>query len=290
MDILTLLTAPTNLLLSTAIAAVVSAGVSYFFKRYETRDRLKAEYEYEQKKRLKELIGRYHGRLLQASANLSARLWNLYQNESQGWLNMGGDYKDAGYYFSSTVYRFLHVFTLLRGFETEAIFLDQRIANKENFVFLHYTAALRWTITDVGLFRGLEYDAFYPTDHFFSDALRQCCDSCWIDADFLSMEALAERIQEDRSLDDILRFFDGLRKDEDRLRWDRVVALHLLLAAFINAFGYETQSTTRGELEQIAVQAQHPEILNNLSAGLPSLGLGKEPSAAVVAKVIGKPD
>jgi hypothetical protein len=37
-----------------------------------------------------------------------------------------------------------------------------------------------------------------------------------------------------------LRFFDGLRADEPRLRWDRLVALHLLVIAFRSAIGYET--------------------------------------------------
>lgn len=72
-------------LLSAGVAAVVSASTTYLLERFKTRDNLTAEYEHEQRKKLRELIGRYHGRFLQASVSLNHRLWNLYANCDKGW-------------------------------------------------------------------------------------------------------------------------------------------------------------------------------------------------------------
>ena len=86
-----------------------------------------------------------------------------------------------------------------------------------------------------------------------------------------------ERLKKDRSLDSILTLFDGIQPDETRFRWDKVIAFHLLLLAFINRFGYESQRSTRQEFLKVAQQARHPRILRNLVQSVDKLGLGKDP-------------
>lgn len=41
-------------------------------------------------------------------------------------------------------------------------------------------------------------------------------------------------------------FFNGMNRLEDRLRWDRIVVLHLILIAFINTIGYDFQKCGSG--------------------------------------------
>ena len=72
--------------------AIVSAVVSYVLKRREIRFNLDVEYEYEQRKKLRNLIGSYHGRALQAANRLNQRFWNLYAYVGKGWLNVNSDY------------------------------------------------------------------------------------------------------------------------------------------------------------------------------------------------------
>ena len=83
-EIATLLTANTQLLWAAIVAAVVSAIVSYLFRRSEIRLLAKVEYECDQRKKLRELIGCHHGGLLHAANTMNYRLWNLYQNHAQG--------------------------------------------------------------------------------------------------------------------------------------------------------------------------------------------------------------
>jgi hypothetical protein len=277
-----LLNTDTTLLWAAVVSAIVSAAVSYFFRKRETRHRLQTEYEYEQRKKLRDLIGRYHGRLLQAANSLNYRFWNLYANADGGWLDVGGDVRNGGYYFTSFVHRFLSVAVRIRQFENESIFVDARIAEKKDFTFLSYLAALQWVLTDVSLFTGVDYDTNHQRDHFFSDNFRLYCDTCLTDGEFPSYQAFCERIKTDRSLDPVLRFFADLRRNEDRLRWDRLVAFHLLLMAFINTFGYETQHTSEAKFAQVAQNFRHPRIFDNLVHWLPRHGLGSNREARLI--------
>lgn len=140
----------------------------------QLRDRLKTEYEYEQRKKLRDLIGCYHGGILQAVEEFNYRMMSLYASEDEDWLNVGDDYQGVGsdpnnYYFQTTVHRFLALFVLIRRFESEALYADSRIADKKDFEFLKYSRAILWAATGTHLFSGLAYDVSESKDHFFRD-------------------------------------------------------------------------------------------------------------------------
>ncbi len=279
-DLNTLLFSDTKLLAAAVVSAAVSAAISLGSKLFELRDKLATEYNHEQQKKLKELTGRYYGRTLRAAVSLNHRLWNLYQNHDKGWLNADGRYNsNCGYYLLSFCHRTMSVFCLVRQFEAESVYLDSRIARKDDFAFMNYLEILHWVMTDVALFEGLSYDSTLQKDHFFSDRLRAYCDSCIESNEIITHDALAERVRTDRSLDGILQFFDGLTKNESRLRWDRVVILHLLLMCFINRFGYKTQYSTTEQLREVGSQLKNKQVLSNLRSWLPKLGLAKDKEA-----------
>ena len=279
-DIKMLLFSDTKLLAAAIVSAAVSAAILLGTKYFELRDKLATEYKHEQRKKLKELTGRYYGRTLRSAVSLNNRLWNLYQNHDKGWLEAYGRYEtNCGYYLLSFVHRALSLFALVRQFEAEAVYLDSRIAHKDDFVFMNYLETLYWTMTDVALFDGVKYDPTLQADHFFSDRLRAYCDSCIGPSGIITHDALAEKIRTDRSLDGMLRFFDGLTKNESRLRWDRIVILHLLLMCFINRFGYKTQYSTEGQMREVASQLNNNQILLNLKSWLPRLGLARDKEA-----------
>jgi len=286
---------------TTLVAAIVAAVVSilttilsilftplgnYLLAKRQLRDRLKTEYEYEQRKKLRDLIGLYHGRVLQAAEEMNYRLWNLYVSEGQRWLRVGSNYSEVGsnpdyYYFQSTVYRFLDLFAVVRRFETEALYVDSRIAEKTDFAFLAYLRAMLWVVTSTALFQGLRYDASRSTDHFFRDDLRRVCDACWIREEegqyrFVSLDELRDRMGTQNVLDSVLDFFNDLHADEDRYRWDRFVALHLILLAFINDFGHQFQRATDTHMKDVADEFKTLRVPQNLLNWLPKLGLAEQ--------------
>jgi len=272
--------------LVTVAHSLFGAPVKYWLEKKALRNRLATEYEYQQRKNLRALIGRYQGRMLEAAETLNHRMWNLYANEHKGWLNVGGCYRESGYYHFSFVYRFLGFLTLVRQFEREAVLIDSRIAEKNDLDFVKFAKAFSWAVCDVALFDHLNYDANYATDHFFRDQLREICDSCIKEDTFLGHEELRALLNSTTDFDRIFRFFDGLKKNEGRFRWDRLVAIHLLLMAFVNCFGYDMQKSTQEQFIEVALQANSGQILRNLASWLPKLGLHTNGPAKPIARAI----
>ena len=260
------------------LTAILSTPLRYAIDKRALRHKLSIEYEYEQRKQLRHLIGRFHGRLIEASEQINFRLWNLYTNHGEPWLTVRGDYSEPtkNYYFTSTAYRFLAVLAHVRRFEMESIYIDSRIAEAKDLEFLKYLKALQWVCTDVSLFKGLKYDSNYSTDHFFSDTLRQICDSCWRDNQFLSIQEFQTRMTTEPLFEPVLHFFDGLNPEENRYRWDRFVCFHLLILAFSNSFGYEMRKTTDDQLLEVAQKILHNQIRSNLTFWIAKLGLSDQ--------------
>jgi hypothetical protein len=281
------------------IAAFVAAGVSLlvlilgaplrmWVERHLLRFRLRAEHEYEQRKQLRSLIGRHHGRLVAASESWSDRMGNLYyKGEAEGWLN-----EPKGYYFLSTCHRFLTLCSLVRAFERENYFIDARYseAKDKDLDFLNFTRSIRWVVTDPALFRdvGLDYDETVSKDHFFADQLRRICDDfcppggeCLTSREF---EALTET--GGHPFENVFEFFQGLSSREDRFRWDRVVCLHLLVMAFLNAVGYKTQESSDDDFQTVASKIRHREIAPNLEKWIPRLGLGGQSEARRILRTL----
>ena len=167
-----------------ALTTLATSPIKYLFDNLLQRSKAKTDYEYEQRKELRAKIGSYHGRLLEAATSLNYRLGQIYKKRDKDWLDVNGDYTKGWpdhYFFNSTIYRFMAFVALANRFEREAIYIDSRIANDTDRLFVFYITALRWTLSSAGLFEGLDYDDDKATDHFFTDHLRRMCGSVWKD-------------------------------------------------------------------------------------------------------------
>ncbi|WP_437968653.1 hypothetical protein WMF04_04865 [Sorangium sp. So ce260] len=260
------------------VSAFTSAVVAYLSKRFELRDKLSAEYEHEQRKRLRELIGRYHGRLTFAASSLNNRMWNLYKNAHENWHSSDSP-DEPGYYLASLTHRFLTLQALMRQVEAQAIVLDGRIATPKDYNFLKYIRLTNWVMTDVALFQGLKYDKSKQKDHFFSDNLREYAERFVVGEAPMTLPQLREDIKQSQSFHPVLQFFRGISQDEDRLRWDRIVALHLVLLAFLNSFGTDLDQSEDHHFTDAAIKLNHPQILRNLAHWIGRHKLDKDPGA-----------
>jgi hypothetical protein len=280
-----------------ALIAVLSAGtaffttvlatpVRYFVDKRALRHQLRAQYEHDQRKQLKELIGRYHGRLVEAADAWHNRMNNLYKYERKGRLDVGGRYAALEYYFETTVYRFLVLSAVARRLEAEAFFFDARIAEEADLGFIKFAKAFRWVMTDLELVEGIPYDAWGAPDHFLTDRLRSICDACCEGGEVFTLEVFGQRAGADPTLVQALEFFDGLSSDEDRLRWDRLVCLHLLTMTFLNVAGYDIQRSSDELLERTAARIRNEQIRANLVEGLRRFGLADQPEAQRLIRVL----
>jgi hypothetical protein len=257
----------------TLLASSLSPIVKYWFERKALKAKLEVEYEYEQRRKLRDLLSRYRGLLLEAAEALDHRCWNLYKNDPDRWLHVKGNYATSGYYFPTWLFRFLNLLAIARSFQQEALFIDEKIAEPQDFLFLHLVKAWSWAVCDVSLFDGIDYDHSTAKDHIFHDDLKRTCDLCLKGIRFTTHLEFDELIR-DGKLDRICKFFDGLESSEDRLRWDRLVALHLLVMVFQASFGYNAGAKPE-QLASVVARFKNPEVPSNLLRWLPKLGLEK---------------
>ncbi len=260
------------------LTALATSPVKYAFDKRLQIAKAKLDYEFDERAKLREKIGSYHGRLLEAAISLNYRLGQIYSKRDEHWLEVDGDYTKRWprhYFFNSTIYRFMAFVALANRFEREAIYIDSRIADDTDRLFLYYVKALRWTLTDTQLFDGLPYGN-EPTDHFYTDHLRRMCAGVWKeDGDgLLDLRAFEDHLDSDHELDEVLKFFDGLDpSDTSRPRWDRLVAFQMVLMGFIENFGYEIHQTEQRWFDAVARRMRR-EVATNLLDWLPKLGIG----------------
>ena len=265
--------------LTTILAAPLRMGV----ERNLHAHRLRAEYDYEQRRELRNLIGRYHGRLLEAAEQLHFRCLNIYAHDPEGWLENRG-----GFYFRTTCYRLTHLVALAHAFEREAFYIDGRIAEPTDLDFVRFVKAFLWALADTSLFERLPYNPSRSEDHFFFDQLRLLGETFYPrDRESMTIREFDATLNEHHNpFEEMEQFVLGLKRGEDRLRWDRLVVLHLLLIAFRNTVGYETHRSPKGEIATVESEIEHRQIRENLIAWLPKLGLADQPEMQRVAAIV----
>lgn len=269
-----------------AVAAAASLATAILTKLLLDRrahvEDLEADHRLEQRKALLQLVAHYHGGLVEHATSWNFRMRNMFVYVDEGWLNSGGKYPQRDYYLCSTVHRWLALLALAQMFEAEEIFIDARYVEAHELEFVKFAKAFHWVMSDAGLFEGLQYDLLSGDDHFTSDRLRATCEAFLLNGrvptfrqferDVLKRPELKEELQP------AFRFFDGLTRREDRLRWDRLVCLHLLTLAFVTSFGYEWQRPPDYFIEKAVGEARHTKTLMNFRDWLPRLGLDQQGS------------
>jgi len=270
----------TTAIVSAVIAVVVAfvttllaAPVRLLVEQRLLSHRLRTEQEYEQRRELRNLIGRFHGPLVEGAERLHYRMLNIYEHDPDRWLT-----SPEGFYLQTTAYRLLNLIGLARSFEREAYYVDARIASPHDLDFVRFVKALLWVLVEPALFGGLKYDESRSTDHFFADQLRLFGEEfCPRDNQCLEMKAFFDTLKKRTGpFEDVRAFLVGLQRDEERYRWDRLVALDFLLIGFLNTVGYGVHKTSKPDIEAIVRQLKNPEVASNFVSWLPRFELNEQ--------------
>lgn len=257
------------------------------------RHKADIEYEIEQRRMLRQHTGAFRGRLLEAGSSLNFRIDNLRENRSEvrgaesseKWLDVRGNYEregSRGYYFVSTVYRFMAFAAIANKFERAAVYVDPRYADPADQQTVFFVRALRWALTDSKLFDGVDppYEPQDATDHLFTDDIRRMC-AVMTREDGQLKEMDEVHLEAEGVLQPVLSYFDGLT--EGSLKWDRLMVFELLLKAFLNTIGYEQVSSSQEWFDETAASIRRTEIRQNVTIWLPRLAIGGEAASAIVS-------
>ncbi len=300
------------IIVSAVVSACVTAGTQLLGNRKFFDYQLRRQHEQDERKKLRELISTYKGRMLEAALDWDRRAAQLYDGHYDDLCPPREQWLDRKqYYFQSVVFRFLQLMAISRRFEGEAFYIEPSIAEEKDFDLLRYAKGFLW----VAIHAEITPDDGLPgIDHFRSDALRPLLDLCYSESAKLprtrskqdelifdrrrcmTLLQQSEALEVKDEVEEVLGFFDGLRPDEydernggrrQRRRWDRVVALHLFVLAFIGRCGYrENQRDVAPGVEAAIEMLLYPESLSELfELWLPRLGLMDGPMATVLAEL-----
>jgi len=261
------------------LVALISAAVSLvtvllsfllkaWFERHFIIFKLESEYEYEQKKKTKEIIAKNKTTLLDAAESLNYRLWNFSENYVNNW-HYTEDISTIPkqYYLSSFSYRILSFFALVHKTEKEMIYLDTTVASPTDLYFLKFLKFFTQVMCDDTLYNGLGYDSNVASDHFFRNHLVQMCECFWDKEKLMTFSDYKSDHQDClQKTIHMPKFINGINPNEDRLRWDRLQSLHFVLIMFLNAFGYDFLYTDSYKIKSLLAKSPRPnKTFSNLT-------------------------
>ena len=155
------------------ISTIISIVVVFLFKWFELHRSTAISYKFDQTRKIKEAIGSHLGRILISCERLDDRLKNLSGNHDKGWLLLQNPASTSGYYFKSTVIRFLNFYDCVFLAEESYISLDARHAENSDYEFFNYVQIFKWVLRDIDvLFKGVPHIVSEEHDHVFADSLR----------------------------------------------------------------------------------------------------------------------
>lgn len=265
------------------IAALLGPTVKYGFDRRLERRKLELAYIAEQSKALRDRIGFHKGTILIAVGDLASRIRNYEETlDAPTWL------QGRGYYARTFAFRILAYWYAISSFSQEALYIDAAVATKGDWAFVKVVKLNLDIWSEPGLFEGLDYSAFRATDHFFSGQITSLINAfkhsehdravTWPE-----FEQLLNAGTND--FDRVFRYLNQLQRTTWQLKYQRLVASHLVLIATVNSFGYDHQRKSAEGVREIASHCG-PEVRSNLRQMILDLHLQREDGFRDLVRVL----
>ena len=237
----------------TFIAGIVSKII---YERYTLNYKLKVEYTFEQKKKLKEEISKNKTALLNATEELNHRLWNFSQHISTKKYKISENdwFDDEQYYLNSFIYRFLKVLDLVIKTEKDTISIDStvgsKIADKNDIIYLKYIKTFKDIFTDKDLIENLPTQN--KTTHFYKNNLFGYANNIRRNGDVISFEDFETVLKYSYlNLEKVITYFTKIENHNKDCSLNVLKCYHLLAINFLNKFGHDYQITKYEKIEKI---------------------------------------
>jgi dienelactone hydrolase len=264
---------------------LLAPSVKYGFDRRLELRKLEFTYEAQQRKALRDHIGYHKGTILASADELASRI-HRYQTarDAPNWLRGApGDYFPRSFAF-----RIVNYWFALNGFAQDAIYIDAAAATRTDWAFAKAVKLNLDVWSAVSLFDRLGYDGNRASAHFFSgtvvdlaEALRDAGTDRPLSASRFD-QLLATGA---RDFQHVFHYLGGVRRSRWELRYERLLASYLVIAATLNAFGYEHQKVPTERLREISGHCT-PEVRTNLRRLIVDLHLEREKGFSELTRVL----
>ena len=229
--------------------------VKMAYERTSLKYKLLKEFEFEQKRRLKEEIAKNKIPLLNIVEDLNHRLWNFKENIQKGWHQSSKEEwrTKEKYYLKSFVYRFLVLIHWILRVERDTMTVDSTIADNKDLVFLKYIKAIKKVFCSAKLLEELGYkNDGHNTNHFFKDDLIGFSKIVLKGEAVMDFDEFKEETKDDYDrLRSVIVYFSKIQDTGDDKNLNVLMCFHLMLIFFLDEFGYNYQRTEEDKLDSL---------------------------------------
>lgn len=253
---------------------IISSGTSilifligWFFKfiyeRYSLSYRLSKEFEFEQKKKLKEEIAKNKTHLLNSIEALNHRMWNFSQNVDENWHKKSEEnwfQDEEQYYINSFLYRFLCFIHWTLKTESDTVSVDTTIASKEDITYLKWIKTFKDIFTDTDLLKELNYNRAKNTNHFYKNDLIGYTKLLIENNRVIDFDEFETKLKYNyTNLKKVIEYFTSIENDDNDKNLNVLRCYHLLAIKFLNDYGHDYQHTSSEKLDRI-INLYKPKI------------------------------
>jgi hypothetical protein len=224
------------------------------YEKHTLNYKLKKEYDFKQKIKLKEEIAKNKMHLLNSAEELSHRLWNFSQHIDENWHSIKKEdwFKNEQYYINSFIYRYLKFLYWTIQTEKDTISLDSIIADKNDILFLKYVKTFKDIFTDADLLTDLGYNKTNNTNHFFKNDLNSYCKLIVKNNEVIDFDDFKLILESNYdSLEKIIEYFTKIENNNTDKNLNVLLCCHLILIKFLNTFGHDYQKTKSDKIKTI---------------------------------------
>lgn len=247
------------------LAALISGAVAIFlftlgwfikviYEKFSLNYKMKIEFEFEQKKKLKEEIAKNKIPLVNSIEELNHRMFNFNKNIEKKWHQLTKEKWKTGdnYYLKSFVYRFLVFLYWMLKTEKDIITIDSTIADKKDILYLQYIKTFKDIFTDTDLLKELGYESSSNTNHFFKNNLIQY--SKWVveDGNLIDYDVFEINSKDEyKKMSKVIEYFSKIENLPTDKSLNVLKCFHLLAISFLNKFGHHYQITNQEKMDKL---------------------------------------
>ena len=224
------------------------------YEKYSFEYQMKKEYDFNQRKRIKEGLAKTKTPLIKAAEELNYRLWNLTTHIDEGWHNIGEEeWKDEKrYYLRSFVYRLLSFFFWILEAEKSIYSFDLSKADSKDKLYLKYIKTLKHFFCERELLDELDYATGMSSNHFYKDNLIKYASYVEKNRRCMTFLEFEKKFQHDyEEIRKVVKYITTIKSDTRNLNYNILKAFHPFLMLFLNKYGLDYHFTPKNKIRKL---------------------------------------
>lgn len=240
--------------ITTLVLFIIGGVAKFIYDRYSLNYKMKREYNFQQRKKIKENLSQTKTPLIKAAEELNYRLWNLSRFIDSRWHNVEESKwkEDKRYYLRSTVYRFLMFLYWTLKAENSIYCFDLTMADRKDQTYLKYIKTLKHFFCESSLLKSLGYSGSHDTNHFYKDDLIKYVSYLEKDGQPISYLEFDKKFCENYDgIKKVIQYIVNIENQSNNFNYNTIKAFHLFLLQFLNRFGLDYHKTSKRKMKII---------------------------------------